>query len=266
MKDLYIGIASALENEYRDKYVDEDFMQELFTELKTRYGLEEELVGGFVWGGESPDILGSGGYSNSDKKIQFFKRSINWAKNEVRGGFRNLTDEKEILAVNLSMIATMFHEIDHARQVKVRNNEDTLEAFLLRKTNDQEETISSYDTSPEERFAESRAIDAILEVMKVASFYEPEMEQYFVKRKYHALAIGYFNYKYPHEENMYPIKSYSLFHGLAHSEIGLEESLETFPSMETRLYYGYPLTHQELVSVREKAGIYVDSEGFVRSK
>ena len=251
MKDILVNIAAVLDNEYRDKYVDEEVLRWIFDEVVDHLGIREHVINGFEFGGESPMLLASGGYNHVDKKIQFFDMALPMAKNEVHNQMK-IEGHNSIIAANILMINTLLHEIEHANQKK-KINEDTYEAYMLRLCEGNRETISTYSLIPSERFAEDLAVLQTQVILNNMSIIVPEIYSYMEQRRNHWIISGYVD-----EVNdcmVYPLKRYVEAHGIGKSNMSLDEAVMTYPELEDRLFYGLPISEEEYMLVRERAGL-----------
>lgn len=251
MKDILVNIAAVLDNEYRDKYVDEEVLRWIFDEVVDYLDIREHVCNGFEFGGESPMLLAGGGYDSINKKIQFFDMSLPMAKNEVHNQMK-IEGHNSIIAANILMINTLLHELEHVNQKK-KMNEDTYEGYMLRLGEGNRETIGTYDFIPSERFAENIAVMQTQVILNNMGIIIPEIDEYMEKRRNHWIISGYVD-----EVNhcmVYPLKRYVEAHGLGESNMSLDEAIQTYPELDDRLFYGLPISDEEYMLVREKAGL-----------
>ena len=145
MDELLVEIAKRLENEYLDKYVDEEFLKWIFNEVTRIQDTFEYVCNGFMFGGETLNPLTVGGYDRVNKKIHFFDDALSMTKYEVRD-YMNIPENSndKIIAINILLINTLLHELEHVNQVK-KKKAGTLEGYLLRVEEGRRETIDSYD-------------------------------------------------------------------------------------------------------------------------
>lgn len=251
MKDILVQIAINLDNSYRDKYVGEEFLRWIFDEVVDCLDIREYVINGFSFGGESPMLLACGGYNFKEKKIQFFDISLPMTKNEVHNQMK-ITDDRKIIATNILMVNTLLHELEHVHQKK-KMTEDSYESYILLLGEGNRETISTYDFMPSERFAENIALGQTKTILENMNMISPDIENYLEQRRNHWIIKGYVD-----EFNkcmVYPLKRYADAHGLKISEMSLEEAVMTYPELEDRLFYGLPISEEEYLIVREKAGL-----------
>lgn len=251
MKDILVQIAVILDNEYRDKYVDEEVLKWIFDEVVEHLGIREYVCNGFKFGGDSPMLLASGGYDSVNKRIQFFDISLPMAKNEVHNQMK-IEGHNSIIAANILMVNTLLHELEHVNQKK-KMNEDTYEAYMLNLCEGKKETISTYDYIPSERFAENIAVMQTHVILNNMGIIIPEINAYMEQRRNHWIIKGYVD-----EVNdcmVYPLKRYVETHGIGESNMSLDEAVLTYPELEDRLFYGLPISEEEYLMVREKAGL-----------
>ena len=251
MEDILVQIAINLDNSYRDKYVDEEFLRWIFDEVVDYLDIREYVINGFSFGGESPMLFASGGYDRINKKIQFFDLALPMARNEVHNQMK-VEGHNSIIATNILMVNTLLHELEHVHQQK-KINDDSYEAYMLKLCEGNKETISTYDYIPSERFAENIAVLQTQVILNNMGIIIPEIDEYMEKRHNHWIIKGYVD-----EANncmIYPLKRYVEAHGLGESNMSLDEAILTYPELEDRLFYGLPISDEEYLLVREKAGI-----------
>lgn len=252
MKDILVNIAAVLEKEYQDKYVDEEFLRWIFDEVVEFLDIREFVCNGFKFGGPAPMIFAGGGYDSQNKCINFFDLSLPLAKNEVHNDI-GITDEKrKIMATNILMINTLLHEIEHAHQKK-KLLSDSYEGYLLGLEDGNQETISTYDFMPSERFAENIANGQTKVILENMCVIMPDVEAYLEERRNHWLIKGYIDTY--NQTVSYPMKMYMESHGKKFSDMSLEEVVLTYPELEDRLFYGLPISEEEYLLVRERAGL-----------
>ncbi len=252
MDELLVEIARRLESEYLDKYVDEEFLRWIFNSVVEIQGTFEHVCNGFEMGGKSPFLLAAGGYNRVEKKIQFFDLSLAMTKNEVHNDMK-VRDSRSIIATNILMVNTLLHELEHVNQEKKRRNDDTFEAYLLNAQEDRQESISTYDFIPGERFAENIATKRTMSILNSMSIIVPEIYEYVEQRRNFHIIKGYID-----EVNqcmVYPVKRYADRHGIDFADMSLEEAIATYPELEDRLFYGLPISDEEYFQVRAKAGL-----------
>lgn len=252
MKDILVQIAIILDNEYRDKYVDEEVLRWIFDEVVKFHGIEEYVCNGFKFGGPAPMLFASGGYDSINKCISFFDLALPMAKNEVYNQMKIKDDPKEIIAANILMVNTLLHELEHANQKK-KMKEESYESYILSLEEGREETIRTYDFMPSERFAENIAGQQVRVILDNLSMIIPEIDDYMEQRRNHWIIKGYVD-----EVNdcmVYPLKRYVEAHGIGESNMSLDEAVLTYPELEDRLFYGLPISEEEYLLVREKAGL-----------
>lgn len=252
MDELYVKIAKRLEVEYIDKYVDEEFLRWIFDEVVKLQETKEFVCNGFEYGGRSPFLLAIGGYNREEKKIQFFDMALAMTRNEVYNDMK-VRDSKDIIATNILMVNTLLHELEHVNQEKKRKNDDTFEAYLLNAEEGNQETVSSYDFMPSERFAENIATKGTLKILNNMAIIVPEIYDYIEQRRHYYMIKGYID-----EVNqcmVYPVKRYMNNHGKDFADMSLEEAIATYLDIEDRLFYGLPIFDDEYFMVREKTGL-----------
>ena len=260
MDELLVQIAQKLERKYLNKYVDKKFLKWIFDEVVRIQGTSEYVCNGFEFGGKAAHPLTVGGYNRIDKKIQFFDLAFSMTQIEVRD-YMNIPENSKtkIIATNILMVNTLLHELEHVNQEKKLNN-DTLEGHLLRAQEGKVETVDSYDYIPGERFAENIAICQSLKILDNMGIIVPEINGYLEELRNLWLVKGYVD-QY-NQCQTYPIKAYMNKHNIEFSDITLEEAIETYPELEDRLFYGFPISSEEYLQVREKAGLKNTSNNY----
>ena len=258
MEDILVQMAAVLDNDYRDKYVDEAVLKWIFDQIVDFLNIREYVSNGFEFGGESPMLFASGGYDSINKKIQFFDLALPMARNEVRNQMK-VEGHNSIIATNILMVNTLLHELEHVHQQK-KINGDSYEAYMLKLCEGNKETISTYDYIPSERFAENIAVLQTQVILNNMGIIIPEIDEYMEKRRNHWIIKGYVD-----EANncmIYPLKRYVEAHGLGESNMSLDEAILTYPELEDRLFYGLPISEDEYFQVRAKAGLVNTRTGY----
>ena len=260
MDELLVEIAKRLENEYLDKYVDEEFLRWIFNEVTRIQDTFEYVCNGFLFGGETLNPLTVGGYDRVNKKIHFFDDALSMTKYEVRD-YMNIPENSndKIIAINILLINTLLHELEHVNQVK-KKKDGTLEGYLLRVEEGRRETIDSYDYIPGERFAENIAIRQSLTILDNMGIIVPEINIYLEELRNLSIIKGYID-QY-NQCQTYPIKAYMDKHNIDFPGVSLEEVIEVYPELEDRLFYGFPISEDEYFQVREKAGLKNTSNNY----
>lgn len=253
MNEILIFIAKELEEKYRHKYVDEDFLREIFNRVVELQGTYEYVCNGFEYGGKAPFFLAAGGYNKIEKKIQFFDMIIGLTRNEVHNDMNIKTDDRAIFATNILMVNTLLHELEHVNQEKKKATEENFETYLLNSEEGNTETTETYDYIPSERFAENIALQQTKTILDNMSVIEPDIYDYLEQRRNYWIIKGYVD-----EANqcmVYPIKRYMNKHGKVFGEMSLDEAIATYPELEDRLFLGLPISDEEYHLVRKRAGL-----------
>lgn len=253
MDEILTKIATILDTQYQDKIVDEEFLQAIFDDVVKEQGLEEYLENGLLMNEESPMFFAVAAYCEKEKNIKFFDTAIRDTKYEVNMDIKTLPESKKVFATNLLLVTSLLYELEHAHQKKLVETSDSYEAELLRMAEGRQETISTYNLIPNERFAESKALQAAMTILDRTGLIVPDLRDYLDKKRANCLIGGYEGI-YDREQT-YPIKQYAEKHEIPYSEMSVEESVQTEPDLETRLFYGMPITKEEYQATRAKAGL-----------
>lgn len=260
MNEILVFIAKELEGKYQHKYVDEDFLREIFNRVVEVQGTYEYVCNGFEYGGEAPFFLTTGGYNMVEKKIQFFDMIIDLTRNEVHRDMNIKENDRAIFATNILMINTLLHELEHVNQEKKKATEDNFETYLLNSEEGNAETMESYDYIPSERFAENISLQQTKTILDNMNVIAPDIYDYLEQRRNYWIIKGYVD-----EVNkcmIYPVKRYMRRHGKVFGEMSLEEAVATYPELEDRLFFGLPISDEEYHLVRERAGLVDKSNSY----
>ena len=93
MEDILVQIATVLDNDYRDKYVDEAVLKWIFDQIVDFLNIREYVSNGFEFGGEPPMLFASGGYDSDKVYDTIFK--IQYPRHELI--FTEVTDMYKVL-------------------------------------------------------------------------------------------------------------------------------------------------------------------------
>lgn len=260
MDNILTKIATILDTDYQEKYVDDEFLQAIFNDVVELQGTRKYVENGLSTNEEEPMLFSSAGYDKKAKKIKFFDTSLIYAKYEVNVYIKGLSESKRVFATNLLLVTTLLHELEHVNQEKLKENSDLYEAELLRAEDGNNENTSTYDLMPSERFAESKALSSALTILSRSTLIVPELYSYLEEKRNLCLIKGYEDTY--NECQSYPIKQYMDKNNISHSPMSISESLYTEPELETRLFYGMPITEDEYKSTRTKAGLKNDSGSY----
>ena len=171
-----------------------------------------------------------------------------------------------MFVANLLIVTSLLHELEHAKQKRIIDNDDSFEADLLRLCHNRKEYMSTYNLIPAERFAESTALSYATNILAGSGLVIPELEKYLVKKKYETL---YFGYEDEYASGEYidrctdPISEYRRKHNLQQQGMSVVEAVQIEPDLEKRLYYGMPITMEERKVIRDCAGLKpIDSKQY----
>ncbi|MBQ3510995.1 MAG: hypothetical protein IJA30_01710 [Bacilli bacterium] len=260
MNEILEKVAIILDNHYQDEYVDEEFLKAIFDDVVELQGTRKYVENGLTMSGEAPMLFAAGGYDKKEKKIKFFDTTLRDTKYEVNVYIKGIPEDKKVFATNVLLITTLLHELEHVNQEKMKEFDDSYEADLLRLEEGKEETISTYELIPGERFAESKALSSALSLLDKSIVYCPVLQNYLEQKRNLCLIKGYEDTY--NSCQSYPIKQYMDKHNIEHAPISVEESIQTEFDLNKRLFIGLPITEEEYRTTREKAGLKNSSDGY----
>lgn len=260
MKEILKKTAIILDNHFQEEYVDEEFLQAIFDDVVEVQGTKEYVKNGFSMETKSPVDLPAAGYLEKEGKIELSGTALKNAQYEVDVHINSLPESKRVFATNLLLVTHLLHELEYVNQRKIKENDDSYEANLLRAEEGNKVSISTYHVTPSERFAEANSLSSALTILDNSIVYAPELKEYLEQRRNLGLITGYEDVQ--NHSQSYPIKQYMDSHGISHSEMNVSESVQTFPDLDTRLFYGMPITEEEYKTVRTKAGLKNDSVSY----
>lgn len=199
-----------------NKKVDQQFYVEFFNIAKTSLGLENylsELV--FINAEEhnSPKykeytegfagLFGQAAYRHSTGELIVYERNINYGKNMTikENKMEGLYD---VQFYNLLIVQTLLHEIEHAKQEKLRREGTDVESKLFQVLdNGAKETTLSYEYNPGERLAETRSFEQILDAYAEFNIYDQRIYDFFLDGYRQSCLRGYHH----EDEKGYQVKS-----------------------------------------------------------
>ena len=254
-----------LVNEYNqvNKKVDYSFYERFFEIAKRTFDLEgylnelvfipredhmnskyEKYTKGFA------GLFGQAAYEEATGNLIVYDRNIEWGKlNEMR--MDKVPDcENQIVLYNLMVLQTLLHEVEHAKQHKLRAVGTDIESELIRTVDtDKSETNESYEYSLTERLAEVRSIGQILDMYQYLGIDNHFIYQYFEKRYRQEAVRGYHfadekGYKTDTETEVLvaPTVKYA---NLKEADIVHLSELAISIEGEDRIIYGLPISIEE---------------------
>lgn len=254
-----------LVNEYNvsNRKADFDFYRRFFEIAKRTFGLDgylnelvfipredhmnpkyEKYTKGFA------GLFGQAAYEHATGNLIIYDRNIEWGKfNEMR--MDKVPDsENQIVLYNLMVLQTLLHEVEHAKQHKLKAEGQDVESELIRIVDtDKGETNESYEYSLTERLAEMRSIGQILDMYQYLGIDNHFIYQYFEKRFRQESIRGYHfidenGYKTETETDVLfaPTVKYA---NLKEADIVQLSELAISVEGEDRIIYGLPISIEE---------------------
>ena len=266
MDKLVHAIGVVLGRDYVDKCIDDEFLSAVFEEVVSELEIHDYVENGLSLNEEAPMLFAAAAYSEKEKNVKIFNTARRDADYEVAVRIGNVPESKKIFAANLLIVTALLHELEHAKQRKMIDYDDSLEADLLRLCHDRKENMSTYDLIPAERFAESKALGYAINMLDGSGLIIPELEKYLVEQRYYKLYAGY-EEQYASGEYIDkcrdPISAYKTKHNIEQTSMSISESVQIEPDLEKRLYYGMPITMEERKVIRKRAGLNpIDSKQY----
>ncbi len=157
---LKIIFDKSVNNSIIDFY-DIDKIIDIITNKKSlhKYISYAEFSGDFI------NNLGS--FDINNKKITLYSHMIKEMVQDIESDLKNISDFEKRLYENFMILQIILHEVEHANQYKIIDEDNTLESFLLRLSFNIDENLKdgSYDLCPEERLAEIKSFDEIISLI-----------------------------------------------------------------------------------------------------
>ena len=227
------------------KFIDEDFLEKITSMVVAKDGSGDFLKNGVTTNEKAPMLFAQAAYERNAEKIHYYyKDMVNWQRYEVDVYYpykEKLTPEQRIFLINLLMIETALHEIEHVNQEKKKNEDMGIEGDLLRLCDGRKETISTYEVQPSERLAEIISLRKVIEIARKSKA-TPEIMKYLEDTLKDNMLRGY---EKTDGTLGSPSNDYLFAHGETEVFMTLDEALEQIPDVEERIMYGLPITQDE---------------------
>lgn len=259
----------------KNRKADERFYQEFFRIAKEELDLDgyltelvfipkndhmnpkyEEYTKGF--GG----MFGQAAYRSATGELVVYERNINYGRvMDLREIGLEFT-ESEVSAYNLMILQTLLHEIEHAKQAKMKKEGTDFESKLIRIADtDKPDTTESYEYSIIERLAEIRSFEMILELYNEIGLFDQRVYDYFdagykesILRGYHFEdAEGYL----VNEQDGIFIDPTTKYIQLKNGNIDAYRELIKDSDDATRMYYGMSVPLEQYLEYKNNYGLKV---------
>ncbi len=191
-------------------------------------------------------------YLSEDKTIRVYDSVIDLIRNKkIISLFKT---EEIILFYNLLIVQILLHELEHANQWKIMDNEDTIEAFILKISYSvsEKQAFNIYEIMPNERLAEIKSFNEINKLIKPIENEKREIANFMFISWLEKKLRGY---HYTDKSVTVPIVNFLV-------QTGNEELIENFDwfdinylkslklslsmySLDERMNYGFPITDDE---------------------
>ena len=252
-------------NEYNsvNKKVDYSFYQKFFEIVKRTYDLDgylNELI--FIPREKHMDpkyekytkgfagIFGQAAYEKATGNLIVYDRNIEFNKfNEMR--MEDINDcENQIVLFNLMVLQSLLHEVEHAKQHKLKDSGTDIESELIRVTDtDKTDTVESYEYSLTERLAEIKSIKIILDMYESLGLDNLVVYNFFEKKYANEVKRGYHfedeNGYVSEEETTNLVSPTIKYTHLKDGNIARLNELEQAIDGDDRIIYGLPISIEE---------------------
>ena len=260
MEKRFIELVSKYNLE--SKYADEAFYVEFFNIAKECLGLENYLSNLiFIKKEEFRDpkykeytsglagMFCQAAYKKATGEFIVLDGNINYENNMILNGM-GLIESDKIAMYNLLVLHTLLHEIEHAKQEKMIKEGNDFESRLITLVNtDTRESSFAYEYSLNERLAEVRSYEQILDAYAELNLYEQRIYEYFLN-EYRISALSGYHFE---DENGYLINSeegifmcptfkYAI---LKNADIKEISELCNSVTGDDRFIYGLPVEYEE---------------------
>lgn len=185
-------------------------------------------------------------YSPHTKKITLYITVVEQMIKDIETNILNANDFEIMLYKNLSILQVLLHEVEHANQQKIVYDENSLEALIIKLShlvidNGNEKL---YEFCPEERLAEIKSYDEIIELIKYLNKELLILPEILNTEKLRRLLRGY---HYSNSSITVPIIDYFTFG--KKSEVlkvfDLSTDVKKKYTLNERLKYGFPISIHE---------------------
>jgi hypothetical protein len=151
---------------------------------------------------------------------------------------------------NLLVLQTLLHEIEHAKQYKLKDSGTDMESELIRLTDvDGPETNESYEYSFVERLAEVRSFQTILDMCEQLCISDQRIYDYFNKGYFDAALRGYhFEDEkgfYASEEDGFLVAPTVKYLSMHNGDLVKLSELALSIEGDDRIIYGLPISVEE---------------------
>ncbi len=193
-------------------------------------------------------------YSSYTKNITIYAEMIKKMIEDIEMNILNANEFEVMLYKNLSILQILLHETEHANQQKIADNDNNLEAFIIRLSylvdNAYEDEI--YEYCPEEKLAEVKSFEEIIDLMKYLEKESIRLPEIFDIERLNRLLRGYHyidsHLNIPLETYFTMAKRQDLF---CYVDLSLNLSSTNFNAsltkykLQERLRYGFPISELE---------------------
>ena len=137
-------------------------------------------------------MFGQAAYRSATGELVVYERNINYGKvMELREVGLEATNS-EVAMYNLMVLQTLLHEIEHAKQAKMKKEGTDFESKLIQVCDTEKgETTESYEYSITERLAEIRAFEQVLDMYDEIGLFDQRIYDYFDARYKECMLRGY---------------------------------------------------------------------------
>lgn len=194
-------------------------------------------------------LFGQAAYDIERNNLVIYSINIKYSKERIIDELK-ITSNDRVTFYNLLILQTIFHELEHANQKKNKLVGNDWESEMLRVTSSSEaETTMSYEYSLEERLAEIKSYEQILEFIKESGISNQIIYDYFYDRLQEIYKSGY----HFRDENGYLVsEDKGVFVSPTQKYVELRNcdkekflSLIEDVSFEERIKYGLPIDLEE---------------------
>lgn len=137
-------------------------------------------------------MFGQAAYRAATGELVVYERNINYGKVM---GLREVGLEatnSEVAMYNLMVLQTLLHEIEHAKQAKMKKEGTDFESKLIQVCDTEKgETTESYEYSITERLAEIRAFEQVLDMYDEIGLFDQRIYDYFDAQYKESMLRGY---------------------------------------------------------------------------
>ena len=137
-------------------------------------------------------MFGQAAYRAATGELVVYERNINYGKvMDIRSVGLEATDS-EVSMYNLMVLQTLLHEIEHAKQAKMKKEGTDFESKLIQICDtDVQETTETYEYSITERLAEIRSFEQVLDMYDEIGLFDQRIYDYFDAAYKECMLRGY---------------------------------------------------------------------------